>query len=75
MRAGSARLRSTRWWWAPDSPACTRSIACAAALGPCDVLVNNAGVLRPGPLATLGLDEWNKVLAVNLTGYFLCAQA
>ena len=49
--------------------------ACAAALGPCDVLVNNAGVLRPGPLATLGLDEWNKVLAVNLTGYFLCAQA
>ena len=48
---------------------------CAAALGPCDVLVNNAGVLRPGPLATLSLEEWNKVLAVNLTGYFLCAQA
>ena len=45
-----------------------------AAFGPCDVLVNNAGVLRPGPLDTLALDEWNKVLAVNLTGYFLCAQ-
>ena len=47
----------------------------AAAFGPCDVLVNNAGVLRPGPLETLTLGEWNKVLAVNLTGYLLCAQA
>src|SRR6185312_8945883 len=43
--------------------------------GPCDVLVNNAGLLRPGPLATLSLDEWNRLIAVNLTGYFLCAQA
>jgi NAD(P)-dependent dehydrogenase (short-subunit alcohol dehydrogenase family) len=47
----------------------------AAALGPCTVLVNNAGVLRPGPLATLTLAEWNGMLAINLTGYFLCAQA
>jgi NAD(P)-dependent dehydrogenase (short-subunit alcohol dehydrogenase family) len=44
-------------------------------LGPCDVLVNNAGILRPGALATLTLGEWNATLAVNLTGYFLCAQA
>lgn len=48
--------------------------ASAATFGPCEVLVNNAGVLRPGALETLALDEWNKVLAVNLTGYFLCAQ-
>ena len=47
----------------------------ATALGLCDVLVNNAGILRPGPLDTLALDLWNKVLAVNLTGYFICAQA
>ena len=44
-------------------------------LGPCDVLVNNAGLLRPGPLETLPLAEWNALLAVNLTGYFICAQA
>jgi NAD(P)-dependent dehydrogenase (short-subunit alcohol dehydrogenase family) len=43
--------------------------------GPCDVLVNNAGLLRAGPIATLSLAEWNALLAVNLTGYFLCAQA
>ena len=47
----------------------------AARLGPADVLVNNAGILRPGPLATLKLAEWNAMLAVNLTGYLLCAQA
>ncbi len=47
----------------------------AAQLGPCNVLVNNAGMLRPGPLASLCLAEWQAVLDVNLTGYFLCAQA
>jgi NAD(P)-dependent dehydrogenase (short-subunit alcohol dehydrogenase family) len=43
-------------------------------LGPCGVLVNAAGILRSGALETLSLAEWNAVLAVNLTGYFLCAQ-
>ena len=45
-----------------------------AELGPADVLVNNAGLLRPGPLATLSFAEWNALIATNLTGYFLCAQ-
>jgi len=44
-------------------------------LGACSVLVNTAAILRPGALDTLSLAEWNSVLAVNLTGYFLCAQA
>ena len=38
------------------------------------VLVNTAAVLRPGALDTLSLAEWNTVLSVNLTGYFLCAR-
>lgn len=55
------------------------SITAAAAaieksLGPCSVLVNTAALLRPGALDTLTLAEWNAVLSVNLTGYFLCAQ-
>lgn len=49
--------------------------ACATELGPCRVLVNNAALLRPGGLETLAPEEWSAVLAVNLTGYFLCAQA
>jgi NAD(P)-dependent dehydrogenase (short-subunit alcohol dehydrogenase family) len=44
------------------------------ALGACGVLVNAAAVLRPGGLENLSLAEWNAVLSVNLTGYFLCAQ-
>jgi NAD(P)-dependent dehydrogenase (short-subunit alcohol dehydrogenase family) len=44
------------------------------ALGPCSVLVNAAAVLRAGGLENLPLAEWNAVLSVNLTGYFLCAQ-
>lgn len=38
-------------------------------------LVNNAGLLRPGGLADVSLDDWNYVLSVNLTGYLLCARA
>lgn len=44
-------------------------------LGGADVLVNNAGVLRPGGLDALSLGDWNAILAVNLTGYLLAAQA
>ena len=44
-------------------------------LGPADILANNAGILRSGPLSELSLELWNQLLAVNLTGYLLCAQA
>jgi len=47
----------------------------AKAHGGADILVNNAGLLRPGPIASLTLEEWNRLLGVNLTGYFLCAKA
>jgi NAD(P)-dependent dehydrogenase (short-subunit alcohol dehydrogenase family) len=40
-----------------------------------DILVNNAGVLRSGNAEALDLADWEKVLNVNLTGEFLCAQA
>ncbi|OLL30819.1 2-deoxy-D-gluconate 3-dehydrogenase [Burkholderia sp. SRS-W-2-2016] len=43
-------------------------------LGVADVLVNNAGLLRPGGIEEIGLDAWNAMLRVNLTGYMLCSQ-
>jgi len=46
----------------------------AAALGPCDVLVNDAAVIIPGPLESLSLEAWNAAIATNLTGSFVCAQ-
>jgi NAD(P)-dependent dehydrogenase (short-subunit alcohol dehydrogenase family) len=43
-------------------------------LGDAEVLVNNAGIIRPGALESLPLSDWNLLLSVNLTGYFLCSQ-
>lgn len=40
----------------------------------CDILVNAAGLVRPGALADLTTGEWNDLLKVNLTGYFLIAR-
>ena len=40
-----------------------------------DVLVNNAGVAASGPVVSLSLAEWSRVLAVDLTGVFLCTRA
>lgn len=42
--------------------------------GRLDILVNNAGVFDGGPLDQLTLETWEKVMAVNLRGPFLCAR-
>jgi NAD(P)-dependent dehydrogenase (short-subunit alcohol dehydrogenase family)/enamine deaminase RidA (YjgF/YER057c/UK114 family) len=47
----------------------------AAELGPVGVLVNNAGAAGSMPLARTSLDDWNRLLAVNATGAFLCTRA
>jgi len=46
-----------------------------AAYGRLDLLFNNAGTGAPAiPLEDLTFEQWNTVVAVNLTGCFLCAQ-
>jgi glucose 1-dehydrogenase len=42
--------------------------------GPVDLLVNNAGIEKPFLLIDMPLAEWERVLAVNLTGVFLCSR-
>lgn len=43
--------------------------------GRLDVLFNNAGINAPGvPMEELSYEQWSDVVAVNLTGSFLCAQ-
>src|SRR5687768_17600771 len=46
-----------------------------AAFGRVDILVNNAGIGIAGPFLDLSLELWDRTIAVNLTGAFLCAQA
>jgi NAD(P)-dependent dehydrogenase (short-subunit alcohol dehydrogenase family) len=42
--------------------------------GRIDALVNNVGIGINKPIAELSLEEWNQVLAVNLSSIFLCAK-
>jgi NAD(P)-dependent dehydrogenase (short-subunit alcohol dehydrogenase family) len=43
--------------------------------GPVDVLVANAGTAQSAPLQRTSLEDWNRHLAVNATGVFLCLRA
>lgn len=44
-------------------------------VGGIDVLVNNAGLLARGPFDRTSGGEWDRLVAVNLTGVFNCVQA
>ena len=46
-----------------------------SAYGRVDIMVNNAGIEHKHPITEFPLDQWNQIIAVNLTGPFLCAQA
>jgi NAD(P)-dependent dehydrogenase (short-subunit alcohol dehydrogenase family) len=49
--------------------------AAARALGGVDVLVNNAGIARRDAFLAIAPADWDRILAVNLRGMFLVAQA
>jgi gluconate 5-dehydrogenase len=49
--------------------------AAATAIGAVDILVNNTGINRRGPLEHTPLADWNAVLQTNLTSAFLVARA
>jgi glucose 1-dehydrogenase len=46
-----------------------------ARFGTVDILVSNAGIQKDAAFKDLSLADWQKVIDVNLTGYFLCARA
>jgi 3-oxoacyl-[acyl-carrier protein] reductase len=50
-------------------------VAAAAEFGGVDLVVNNAGVFPRSSFLDLTEEEWDRVLAVNLKGAFLCTQA
>ncbi len=44
------------------------------ALGPVEILINNAGDSASAPLRRITLEDWERMLAVNATGTFLCTR-
>jgi 3-oxoacyl-[acyl-carrier protein] reductase len=49
--------------------------AVESALGPVDILINNAGITRDGLALTMTESDWDAVLSVNLKGAFLMSKA
>jgi NAD(P)-dependent dehydrogenase (short-subunit alcohol dehydrogenase family) len=43
-------------------------------LGEIQILVNNAGTIRPGALDSMPIEEWNAIVALNLTSYLVCSR-
>jgi len=56
-----------------DVTALAQSVA--GQLGPVDILVNNAGALRMQKIEEIREEDWNEMMAVNLTSCFLMTQA
>lgn len=48
---------------------------CREANGPIDILVNNAGIAESAPLVRTDPAMWDRIIATNLTGTFLCTRA
>lgn len=49
--------------------------SCVKEFGKIDILVNNAGITKDTLLLRMKQEQWDAVIAVNLTGTYLCAQA
>ena len=72
---GATGIRTFKWD-VGDHQACLDGCAAVeAALGPIDIVVNNAGITRDGTLARMSFEDWNDVMRVNLGGCFNMAKA
>lgn len=58
-----------------DDAQIERAIAqCREHYGPVEILVNNSGIAESAPLTKMTRELWDRILATNLTGTFVCTQ-
>lgn len=57
-----------------ESDVLTMVKTAAQQFGSIEILVNNAGIASLSPSVDMSVEEWKKVIDVNLTGVFLCAR-
>ncbi|HVN42104.1 MAG TPA: SDR family oxidoreductase [Steroidobacteraceae bacterium] len=83
LASGGARVATYTVNVAKEEPVVETFARIAADFGRIDVLVNNAGIIKDGLLikvkdgqvvGKLGMDRWQAVIDVNLTGVFLCGR-
>jgi NAD(P)-dependent dehydrogenase (short-subunit alcohol dehydrogenase family) len=69
-------VRFARTDVADETSVATAIAQAITTFGKLDGLVNNAGIADPdaGPIEALSLERWNRVIATNLTGVFLCSK-
>jgi NAD(P)-dependent dehydrogenase (short-subunit alcohol dehydrogenase family) len=74
LEAGGARALPVACDVSRESDVRRLFAATRDALGPADVLVNAAGVALPCTIADTTLDDWRRLVDVNLTGVYLCCR-
>ena len=74
LRAGGSEAWPVRCDVADESSVRELGQKARACLGAVDILVNNAGTGSSAPLGKITLEEWNRTMAANATGVFLCTR-
>jgi NAD(P)-dependent dehydrogenase (short-subunit alcohol dehydrogenase family) len=67
-RAASVQMDVT------DRNSVEAAAAAARSFGPVSILINNAGINKPTDLDQIEDEDWDRILATNLKGPFLCSQ-
>jgi glucose 1-dehydrogenase len=74
IRRTGARSFAHRADISREAEVCRMFERAIAEFGTLDILVNNAGLQRDAPFHEMTLEQWSKVIEVNLGGQFLCAR-
>lgn len=75
LRADGLSAHAVRCDVADESSVKAMALEAHERLGTVDIIVNNAGIALSNPVKRLPLEEWDRILAINATGTFLCTQA